>query len=265
MEKQRKMPCLNRAFTLIELLVVIAIIGILAALLLPALSASKMKAQGIKCLSNLKQLQLGWIMYNDENNGQIPQNIADSAPGYTSVATTALSQPGQINASWVLGDASETNTDLISHGLIFYYINSIDVYKCPTDKTSTHVRSYSMNCWMNGIYTWNDVRSVNFHKVSEIPTPSAMFVLLDENPNTINDGYWASTPSNPQHWVDSPAHYHNQGGNLSFADGHAERRRWTDINVLKGDSGGAAGFTASPYPSQDLTWIQPKETSILPR
>src|SRR5215469_15224400 len=91
----------HKGFTLIELLVVIAIIAILAAMLLPALSRAKARAQLTMCLSNLKQVQLSWFMYCDENNSKIPQNIASNGPRFTSNPLDPMAQPGAPNASWV--------------------------------------------------------------------------------------------------------------------------------------------------------------------
>src|SRR4051812_43861182 len=116
----------RRGFTLIELLVVIAIIAILAGLLLPALSRAKEKSQALKCLSNMKQLSLCWIMYAGDSNDQLVPNW---------VAGGASSPP----EAWVGGDVSmmpdATNIVLIQNSRLYSYNTSIGIYQCPSAKT----------------------------------------------------------------------------------------------------------------------------------
>ena len=252
---------------MIELLVVIAIIAILAAMLLPTLSRSKSTANGIKCLSNLRQLQYAWLMYSQDNQERIPQNIANNVVQFTGNPLDPNAQPGQANASWVLGDVSGppgwTNDLLLTHGLIYPYVNNLGVYKCPQDKTRERNRSYSMNCWMNGIAAW-PAPCIDYIKTSQFGAefPSVMaFVFIDENPGSINDGYWVQNPALPTTWVDSPAHYHNNGGNLSFVDGHAELKKWRDGYILTDKFNGKDGFAADPS-SSDLAWMQARCTVL---
>jgi prepilin-type N-terminal cleavage/methylation domain-containing protein/prepilin-type processing-associated H-X9-DG protein len=258
------------AFTLIELLVVISIISILAALLFPALSRAKMKAQGISCMNNMKQLQLGWIMYSDDSDDKL---VPVGGLGHT-VTTVSLPnvEPGAPDAQWVQGRVdsgylSAGNIWFIQHGLLYQYINSVKVYKCPADqKTATGitgtvptVRSMSMNAWMNPIQTWanpGDQLQV-FRKRSSITglSVSQAFVFIDENPNTINDPFFVCDPNNPQ-WVDIPASYHGEAGSLSFADGHAEIKKWRDQNMIYATSAYVTPVTGTP----DLKWLQDRST-----
>ncbi|MEI9962740.1 MAG: prepilin-type N-terminal cleavage/methylation domain-containing protein [Limisphaerales bacterium] len=269
-------------FTLIELLVVIAIIAILAAMLLPALSKAKSKAQASYCLNNLKQIHLAGTIYSGDADDRIVSVGGVSVLQLDPTATAA--QPGGPLANWVLGaidqaspaDAqSSTNELCLKNGLLYPYLKTVKVYKCPADRKTgpgnvPTVRSYSINIWMGNINptiesdptgaTANMAASGYrvFKRQTDIIQPANMWFAMDENPNSINDSVLEVWPTGTE-WVDSPAHYHNNAGCIVFADGHVESRKWTDAGILS-DKG---NFFDKDSHSDDLLWLQQRTT--LPR
>jgi prepilin-type N-terminal cleavage/methylation domain-containing protein/prepilin-type processing-associated H-X9-DG protein len=213
-------------FTLLELLVVIAIIGILAALLLPALHRTKQQAEGIRCLGNLKQFSLAWNLYADDHDERIPPNMGMIGPSFIEENTWVRGwlDPG---GSW----PHNTNTEFLKDSLLGPYLNhAVDVWRCPADRTR-RVRSYSMSSYLNSPDRNEPVPMRIARKRTDLirPGPEMTFVFIDEREDSILDCCFVVDMHNePAAWGSMPRSSHNGGGTLSFADGHAELRKWRD-------------------------------------
>ncbi|MBU6401328.1 MAG: prepilin-type N-terminal cleavage/methylation domain-containing protein [Verrucomicrobia bacterium] len=261
----------GRAFTFLELLVVIAVIGILAALLLPALAGAKVQAQATQCLNNNRQLMMAWTLYAGDNREQLVMNL-DSIDN--------LGVPVDWVAGTMARQTDATNAALLvdpTKSLLAPYAKVAAIYKCPGDH-SRNVRSVSMNCRMNpvrplGPPSWVGGYGTNyatFYKLTDIQAPANILVTVDERWDSINDAYFAIDMSNtgtpegngpprPYYIIDYPASYHSGGGNVSFADGHVEIHRWVEPTTNP-RLGTAQARTYTSASDRDVAWLEGHST-----
>lgn len=247
-------------FTLVELLVTIAVIAILAALLLPALSRSRVRAEGMACANHLKQLHLAWVLYAEENAERLVNN--HGVP-----ETLSRRQTWANNVQdW---EASDDNTNLVyltESKLGPYAGRSARVYKCPSDRepgpNGARIRSMAMNAMVGdpGVLT-NQFNPdyEQFFKAAQAPRPAEIFVFLDEQADTLNDGFFVNRLHEAT-WGNVPGSYHSGAANLSFMDGHAEMRKWR----VPGTVQPVRRARMQPFPAappEDFNWLK-ERTSV---
>lgn len=276
----------TKGFTLIELLVVIAIIAILAGMLLPAVARAKLKARGIQCMNNHRQINLAWKQYCDDNNDDLP-----FATGYS----LRVYMHGQMDSD----PANPSNWDPaqdMEKSLIWRYCGSSAIFKCPGDrsmvkpasgplkgKTVPRIRSMSLDFWLGG-WDGQDVIPPEmggadpfsgggwrvYHKLSDLsdPGPSRTITFLDVREDGISDpsfgidmiGYSDHPEKVGFHW-DYPASYHGRAGGASFADGHAEIKRWQDDRTTRPiDKSNRLPIVLKTPNNRDVIWLQEHAT-----
>jgi prepilin-type processing-associated H-X9-DG protein len=254
------------AFTLTELLAVIATTALLAAAVLPAWAHhSKTDVQQIACLNNKRQLSLAWLMYASDNS--------------TRLATTFEWVAGNLNFS--PRNTDNTNLTYLAKGQLGPYLRGLGAYKCPLDQSIAfeglptalwpRSRSASMSqaLCLPSNQGWVGLPWNTYYKSTQLinPAPANLWVFIDENPDSINDGAFAVYPSlsaGSAAFQDGPSVLHDGGCCFGFADGHAEAHQWEDPRTIAvGQTHYANDYefgTLTPG-NLDVAWLQYRTTA----
>ena len=258
-------PRRESGFNLVELLVVIAIIALLAALLLPVLGRAKAKASAVACLNNTRQLTLAWTVYGDANGDRCVNNHG--------VDQTRAERNTWANQVLAWGaEPDNTNALLLTEALLGDAIGkSVRAFKCPADQVRAdngeRLRSYALNCMVGNPGKLLDEYNRDFRQFfrpSDFARPNAVFLFLDEHPDTINDGFYMIRLGRYE-WSNLPASFHNGAANVSFADGHAETHRW----LVAGPNGtvrpAVRGAVKGDFPAEprtDYLWVMERMSEL---
>jgi len=272
----------RKGFTLVELLVVIAIIALLMAVLLPALNRAREQGKRIVCMSNIKQLTVGWNMYADTYNDKIVDTATPSqgdtrycdqcpdCPAGAPYIAKAKAPPTGTNSGhdnelpWVGGAYNPTQLPecaakcAIQSGALFKFASDFKIYRCPTANKG-ELFTYSAMDSMNGMpgaatqCGRGEPKGYLIKYRNAITKTATKIVFMDEGKVT-PDSF--AVYYNQEEWWDPPEVRHGDGQIFSFVDNHAEHWKWTKETAEIGKRGqGNVKPTTTPG-KQDLYRVQ---------
>jgi prepilin-type N-terminal cleavage/methylation domain-containing protein len=242
-------------FTLVELLVVIAIIALLMAVLMPALSRAREQGKRVVCLYYQRQMTSAWLMYADDFSDKI---VCGDANEYW---IQGAYLPGGVHYNeipWCYDDWATTDInkrkELMQRGALYKYVKNVKAYKCPRAE-AIETRSFSIVDSMNGYVPGGmDTGAILIKNRQQIKKAYERIVFADDGgAEGQTMGAW-SIFVNTASWWDPPAARRGDGITYSFADAHAEYKKWKNPSTLdfaKRKVGGAVAV-----PRDDLRWAQ---------